>query len=243
MFLAFLTCIWAAAGLIRPGLIPSQMGAINVVTIGLLLTLWCSDKGPHAFFRTAILAVGFGVDCAAFSLSSKNLFPVALCAALSLICFCGALAQYAKARREEEIQFTQIIVDGASPAASDRNEASKFPMIPVRNMAVVPGATTPFVVGREFSVRALEYAISHDRKIFLTTQHDPSINDPKAKELSQFGCICRILKSLEITDGDFKGNFKVLVEGMEMAESIAVDDSEGFFLATVQRLDTTPGVV
>jgi hypothetical protein len=242
LLVAIGTCIWAAAGLILPGLIPNQMSAINIVTIGLLLTLWCSGKGPHAVVRTAILAAGFGVDCAAFLLSSKNLFLAALCAALSLICVCGALAQYAKVRRERKIQRTQTIADGASSVASSKGETRKFPMIPVRDMAVVPGVTTPFVVGREFSVRALEYAISNDHKIFLATQHDASISDPKAKEISQFGCICRVLKSIKMTDGNFRGNFKVLVEGLEMAKSIAVDDSEGFFLATVQGPETTPGV-
>jgi hypothetical protein len=100
LLLAFLICLWAAAGLIRPGVIPSQMSVANIATIGLLLTLWCSGKGPHAAVRTAILSAGFGVDCAAFLLSKKNVLLAVLCAALSLICVCGALAQYRKTRRE-----------------------------------------------------------------------------------------------------------------------------------------------
>ena len=44
---------------------------------------------------------------------------------------------------------------------------------------------TPFVVGRESSVRALEEAMLGDKKIFLATQHDASIDEPKPNEIYQ----------------------------------------------------------
>jgi hypothetical protein len=238
LLVAIGTCLWAAAGLILPGLIPNQMSAINIVTIGLLLTLWCSGKGRHAVIRTAILAVGFGVDCAAFLLSSKNLFLAALCAALSLICVCGALAQYVKARREAKIQCTRTIADGASSTASDKNETRKFAMIPVRDMVIVPGMTVPLMVGREFSVRALEFALANDQKIFLATQHDASNEEPKIKEISQFGCVCKVLQHIKMPNG----HVKVLVEGTEMAKTIEVNESSGFFLATLHSVNTNVGV-
>ena len=125
-------------------------------------------------------------------------------------------------------------------ASRERTEARKRPMMPIRDMVVFPYMMTPFVVGREFSVRALEEALNGDRKIFLATQHDASVDEPKAKEIYQVGSICNIVQSVKMPDGDYKGAYKVLVKGLERAESIEVSLSNGFYLATVRPVVTTP---
>src|ERR1035438_6230788 len=115
-------------------------------------------------------------------------------------------------------------------ASREKNEARKLPMMPIRDMVIFPYMMTPFVVGRESSVRALEEALNGDRKIFLATQHDASIDEPKAKEIYQVGSICNIVQSVKMPDG----NIKVLVEGVERAKSTEVNDRDGFFVATVR---------
>jgi ATP-dependent Lon protease len=115
-------------------------------------------------------------------------------------------------------------------ASRDKNEPRKLPMMPIRDMVIFPYMMTPFVVGRESSVRALEEALTGDRKIFLATQHDASIDEPKAKDIYQVGSICSIVQSVKMPDG----NIKVLVEGVERAKSIEVNDRDGFFVATVR---------
>jgi ATP-dependent Lon protease len=89
---------------------------------------------------------------------------------------------------------------------------------------------TPFVVGRESSVRALEEAMAGDKKIFLATQHDASIDEPKPNEIYNVGTIVNIVQSLKLPDG----NIKVLVEGVERAKVVSVIDDEGFFRAMVR---------
>jgi len=83
---------------------------------------------------------------------------------------------------------------------------------------------TPFVVGREQSVRALEEAMTGDKKIFLATQHDASIDDPKPNEIYTVGCVVNIVQSLKLPDG----NIKVLVEGVERGKVVSVSADEGF---------------
>ena len=61
-------------------------------------------------------------------------------------------------------------------ASREKTETRKLPMMPIRDMVIFPYMMTPFVVGRESSVRALEEALNGDRKIFLATQHDASID-------------------------------------------------------------------
>jgi ATP-dependent Lon protease len=106
----------------------------------------------------------------------------------------------------------------------------KLPMMPIRDMVIFPFMMTPFVVGRESSVRALEEALSGDRKIFLATQHDASVDEPSAEDIYATGTIGNIVQSVKMPDG----NIKVLVEGVERARSTEVTDSDGFFVATVR---------
>src|ERR1035441_4787966 len=112
----------------------------------------------------------------------------------------------------------------------EKSETRKLPMMPIRDMVIFPYMMTPFVVGRESSVRALEEALSGDRKIFLATQHDASVDEPRARDIYQVGCICTIVQSVKMPDG----NIKVLVEGVERAKSIEVNDHDSFFVATVR---------
>jgi ATP-dependent Lon protease len=115
-------------------------------------------------------------------------------------------------------------------------------MMPIRDMVIFPHMMTPFVVGRESSVRALEEALSGDRKIFLATQHDASVDEPSADEIFATGTIGNIVQSVKMPDG----NIKVLVEGVERARASEVNDDDGFFVATVRtgktHLELTPQI-
>jgi ATP-dependent Lon protease len=121
----------------------------------------------------------------------------------------------------------------------EKFETKKLPMMPIRDVVIFPFMMTPFVVGRESSVRALEEALAGDKKIFLATQHDASIDEPKPNEIFQVGTIVNIVQSLKLPDG----NIKVLVEGLERGKILQVVDTDGYFEATVRtaKYSTEPG--
>jgi ATP-dependent Lon protease len=114
----------------------------------------------------------------------------------------------------------------------EKQEMRRVPMMPVRDMVIFPQQMTPFIVGREASVRALEEALAGDKKIFLSTQHDASVDDPKPEEIYAVGTLANIVQSVKLPDG----NIKVLVEGMERARAISIATEEGFFRATIRLL-------
>src|ERR1700755_1375339 len=118
----------------------------------------------------------------------------------------------------------------------------KLPMMPIRDMVIFPHMMTPFVVGRESSVRALEEALTGDRKIFLATQHDAGIDEPRPEDIYSVGTIGNIVQSVKMPDG----NIKVLVEGLERAKAVEMNDSDGFFVATVRvatrQLEVNPQI-
>src|SRR5580700_11400595 len=112
----------------------------------------------------------------------------------------------------------------------EKSDTRRLPMMPIRDVVIFPYMMTPFVVGRESSVRALEDAMAGDKKIFLATQHDASTDEPKPNEIYSVGTIVNIVQSLRLPDG----NIKVLVEGVERAKVVSVSDDEGFFRAVVR---------
>src|ERR1700756_3620667 len=114
----------------------------------------------------------------------------------------------------------------------EKQEMKRVPMMPVGDMGIFPQQMTPFIVGREASVRALEEALTGDKKIFLSTQHDASVDDPKPEEIYAVGTLANIVQSVKLPDG----NIKVLVEGVERARAISIASEEGFFRATVRLL-------
>src|SRR5579875_1555554 len=112
----------------------------------------------------------------------------------------------------------------------DKTDTKRLPMMPIRDVVIFPYMMTPFVVGRESSVRALEEALLGDKKIFLATQHDASVDEPRPDEIYQVGTVANIVQSLKQPDG----NIKVLVEGVERGKIISVSEEEGYFRAVVK---------
>ena len=115
----------------------------------------------------------------------------------------------------------------------EKMETRKMPMLPIRDVVIFPFMMTPFVVGRESSVRALEDALAGDKRIFLATQHDAAIDEPKANEIYQVGTIVNIVQSLKLPDG----NVKVLVEGVERGKVVSMSEEDGFFRAVVRPIN------
>ena len=117
--------------------------------------------------------------------------------------------------------------------SKEKSDTRRLPMMPIRDVVIFPYMMTPFVVGRESSVRALEEALAGDKKIFLATQHDASIDEPRPDEIFSVGTVANIVQSLKQSDG----NVKVLVEGVERGKVLAVSEDEGYFRATVKTFN------
>src|SRR5579863_9934687 len=113
--------------------------------------------------------------------------------------------------------------------SKEKSDTRRLPMMPIRDIVIFPHMMTPFQVGREASVRALEEALASDKKIFLATQHDASVDEPRPDEIFSVGTVANIVQSVKQSDG----NIKVLVEGVERGKILSVTEEEGYLLATV----------
>lgn len=112
------------------------------------------------------------------------------------------------------------------------NDVVRYPMVPIRDVVVFPHTKAAFVIGRPTSVRALEEALATNQMIFLATQHDATLEDPRPDQIYQVGTLARIANSLRKPD---EATIKVLVEGRERARVVRVEERNGLYFAVLRR--------
>ncbi|MCH2284038.1 MAG: endopeptidase La [SAR324 cluster bacterium] len=107
------------------------------------------------------------------------------------------------------------------------------PLLPMREEIVFPGTTAPFFVGRQSSMDALDRALSGDREIFVVTQRDSSVENPKESDLYDIGVLGSVLQVMRLPNG----TVKALFEGSRRGKLLATKLDEKEYLAQVQPVD------
>lgn len=104
-----------------------------------------------------------------------------------------------------------------------------LPLLPLRDVVVFPHMVIPLFVGRPKSIKALEAAMEAGRQIMLVAQKAAGKDEPKADDMFETGCVSSILQMLKLPDG----TVKVLVEGLQRANTVTIDDSGEYFTSVV----------
>ena len=107
-----------------------------------------------------------------------------------------------------------------------------LPLLALRGLTVFPKMTLHFDVAREKSIKAVEAAMSRDRRIFLVSQRSLLDDDPTQAELYTLGTVSKIKQVLRIP-GDM---VRVLVEGECRATVAAMKQTEPYMLARVETV-------
>ena len=116
-------------------------------------------------------------------------------------------------------------------------EPITLPLLPLRDVVVFPHMVIPLFVGRPKSIKALEAAMEAGRQIMLVAQKAAGKDEPKADDMFNIGCVSSILQMLKLPDG----TVKVLVEGMQRANTVSIDDSGEYFTAEVVPMPPEAG--
>jgi ATP-dependent Lon protease len=112
-----------------------------------------------------------------------------------------------------------------------------YPVLTLREVVVFPHMIVPLFVGREKSVRALEEVMGDDKEILLSSQIDPSVDDPDADGIYKVGVLASVLQLLKLPDG----TVKVLVEGRKRVRITEFLDNDDFFEAYGEVLEEDAG--
>ena len=115
--------------------------------------------------------------------------------------------------------------------------SSSYPVLPLRDIVVFPHMIVPLFVGREKSVRALEEVMQDDKQILLSSQIDPSEDDPAQDGIYKAGVLANVLQLLKLPDG----TVKVLVEGRDRVRITGFMENENYFEVSAEYLTEMPG--
>ena len=108
-----------------------------------------------------------------------------------------------------------------------------LPVLPLRDTVVFPHMIVPLFVGREKSVRALEEVMEDNKEILLSSQMDPSEDEPTVNSIHRMGVLANVLQLLKLPDG----TVKVLVEGKQRAKISEFLDNDDYFEAEAELLE------
>ena len=108
-----------------------------------------------------------------------------------------------------------------------------FPVLALRGLTVFPELTLSFDVEREISIYALDCAMEADREIFLVTQREIGVGEPREEDLYTVGTVCRILQILKTSET----TVRVIVEGIQRARLHRLWQNKPFLQANVELLE------
>jgi len=111
---------------------------------------------------------------------------------------------------------------------------SLMPVLPLRDVVVYPHMVIPLFVGRDKSIKALEFALGGSKQILLIAQKESTQEHPALEEIYSMGTIANVLQMLKLPDG----TIKVLIEGVSRGKILDVVEREPFFLVQAEAVDT-----
>ncbi len=108
-----------------------------------------------------------------------------------------------------------------------------MPLLSLRGLTIMPNCSTHFDVGRDKSKNAVEIVMEGDRRIFLVSQKDIRVEDPKFDDLYKVGTVCKIKQVLKIPEI----GLRVLVEGLYKAKLVSANFNKDMNFAKIEKIE------
>ncbi len=105
-------------------------------------------------------------------------------------------------------------------------------ILPLRNTVLFPGVVIPITAGRDKSIKLIKDANNGSKVIGVVSQKDETIEDPVQEDLNRVGTVARILRVLQMPDG----NTTVIIQGKKRFEINEITTEEPYFMATVNDI-------
>jgi len=113
------------------------------------------------------------------------------------------------------------------------NIPEELPLLTVRDVVIFPYMIIPLFVGREFSIQAIDEALSKDRLIFVSAQKNVNDEFPDKENIYSIGTIAMIMRMLKLPDG----RVKVLVQGISKGKIKEFIQEKPFFSVKIEQLE------
>lgn len=109
-----------------------------------------------------------------------------------------------------------------------------MPVVALRGMTILPGMIAHFDISREKSLKAIEEAMSKDRRVFLLTQKDIEKEEPVLQDLYEVGIIAEVKQVVRLQNDVVR----ILVDGTSRARLVEFNDANEYLEATVSVIES-----
>lgn len=110
---------------------------------------------------------------------------------------------------------------------------TKMPAIALRGMTILPGMIAHFDISRGKSIKAVEEAMNAEQKIFLVTQKDAEVDNPKLADLFEVGIIAEIKQVIKMQNNIVR----VIAEGKSRGKITCFGECEEYIEAELECLE------
>jgi len=111
-----------------------------------------------------------------------------------------------------------------------------LPVLPVRDTVYFPNMLFPLFLGREKSIRALDYALEKQRYILLVAQKEVAVEDPTPADIYEVGIVAEVMQVLRVPDG----TVRITLEGLQRARVTKYIHTDPFFKARIRLYRSEP---
>lgn len=111
-----------------------------------------------------------------------------------------------------------------------------LPCMALRNLVAFPEMVLTVDVGRKRSIQALSRAMDSDSLIYLVTQKDVTVEEPKENDLYSIGCVCKVRQVLKLPDG----RIRAMVQGVYRAMHVSFVDNGKYFVTRIEKIQEKP---
>ena len=117
----------------------------------------------------------------------------------------------------------------------ERTDKQLLSLIPLRGMIIYPHLASSLYVGRDISLKSLDYANRHQNQIILSAQRDPDADAPKLRDIYRVGTRCTLVNTKRLPDG----TVKTLIEGVERVEIHSINRTRNGYICSYSPVQTS----
>ena len=136
-----------------------------------------------------------------------------------------------------DTEFFPLLSPEDEKVMNEEEIPEELPILPVRNTVLFPGVVLPITAGRDKSIKLIREAYQGNKTIGVVAQKDAETEDPKADDLHKVGTVARIIKILQMPDG----NTTAIIQGKRRFTVEEMLREEPYFVARVRSF--APGII
>ena len=113
-----------------------------------------------------------------------------------------------------------------------------LPILSLRNTVLFPGVVIPITASRNKSIQLIKDANNFNKLLGVVSQKNEKIEDPKANDIFKVGTVAKILKVLQMPDG----NTTVIIQGKKRFEIDRIISEKPYITANIKNSpESNPG--